>query len=48
VVFGVGSRFGVGGHLRGSSDFGCVDLRDQMVEEETAAQVLDGLALVMQ
>lgn len=36
VVLGVGSRLGVGGNLRGSSDFSCVDFCDQVVKEESS------------
>lgn len=48
MVLCVGSRLGVGGHLRGSSDFSCVDLCDQVVKEVASPQVLDGLSLVME
>lgn len=37
VVLGVGSRLGVGGDLRGSSDFRCVDFGDQVVKEEPSS-----------
>lgn len=47
VVLVVGGRLGVGGDLRGSSDLGCVDLRDEILKEVAAPQVLNGLGLVM-